>query len=83
MLRYVTIGSELIEIFPTPNGLHSFIPNIANLESPKESTKEINNKLEQIVAQNDKIIELLEQIETNTRKGKPPKDKSQLCRIQL
>jgi len=75
MPRYVTIRSELIEIFPTPNGLHSFIPNIAKLESSEESTKETINKLEQIVAQNKNIIELLEQIEKNTRKGKPSKDK--------
>jgi len=75
MSRYVVIGSELIEIFPTPNGLQSFIPNIAVMEKSQELTKEISSKLDQIVVQNQSIIELLEQIEINTRKGKPSKDK--------
>lgn len=75
MSRYVTICSELIEIFPTPNGLHSFIPNVETMEQSKKSTEEILKKLDQIVVQNKSIIELLEQIENNTRKGKPSKNK--------
>ena len=75
MSRYVTIGSELIEIFPTPNGLHSFIPNVVIMEKSQELIEEMLNKQDQIIIQNKSIIELLEQIEENTRKGKPPKDK--------
>ena len=75
MSRYVTIGSELIEIFPTPNGLHSFIPNVVIMEKSQELIEEMLNKQDLIIIQNKSIIELLEQIENNTRKGKPVKDK--------
>ena len=74
MARYVLIGSELIEIFPTPNGLHSFIPNIGVMDQSQELSEETIKRLDQIIVQNESIIELLEQIEDNTRKGKPPKD---------
>lgn len=73
MSRYVVIGSELIEIFPTPNGLHSFIPNIGVMDQSQELSEEIVKRLDRIIVQNDRIIELLEQIEDNTRKGKPSK----------
>ncbi len=75
MSRYVIISSELIEIFPTPSGLHSFIPNVVIMEKTQELIDEMLNKQAQIITQNDKIIELLEQIADNTQKGKPPKDK--------
>ena len=75
MSRYITIGSELIEIFPTPSGLHSFIPNIGVMDQSQKLSEEIVKRLDQITVQNKSIIELLEQIEINTRKGKPPKDK--------
>ncbi len=74
MSRYVVISSELIEIFPTPNGLHSFIPNIGVMDQSQKLSEEIIKRLDQIIIQNGSIIELLEQIEENTRKGKPPKD---------
>ena len=75
MPKFVQIAGEIIEIYPTPNGLQTLSPHIKQLE-------DLNNKMDTLLAQsdlselNDKlstIIVLLEEIIQLLTKGKPPK----------
>lgn len=59
MPKFIQIGGELIEIYPTDSGLNTLIP-------PNEATT-------QIIAKLDRVIELLEQVLDELKKGKPPK----------
>ena len=66
MVRFVQIAGEIIEVYPTPNGLHTLSPHIEQLE-------DLNNKMD--IGLNEKldaIIALLEEIVRLLEKGKPP-----------
>ena len=75
MARFVQIAGEIIEVYPTPNGLHTLSPHIEQLE-------DLNNKMDTLIAQSDLselnnklsiIIVLLEEIIQLLTKEKPPK----------
>ena len=75
MPKFGQIAGEIIEIYPTTNGLQTLSPHIEQLE-------DLNNKMDILIAQSDlselnnklsTIIVLLEEIIQLLTKEKPPK----------